>query len=137
METASRQNPTRSTHYDLLGHSYMLCHMIVGKRWIAVATLVLVLVIGIACGDDDDGATTSGHPTASVLNEITLTMSDELSFDPNEIEVKVGEPVRLSVQNPDAALHDFTVEDSGRRRDIGRQRGFSGRRSRHGHVERV
>lgn len=83
------------------------------KRWIwlAAAALLAIVVVAAACGDDDDDDAPSGTATAGDVNEITVTMSDELSFDPNEITVKVGQPVRLTVNNSGAALHDFTVEE--------------------------
>lgn len=83
------------------------------KRWIllAVAALSVVALLAAACGGDDESTTTgTSSPTGSV-NEIAITMSDELAFDPNRIQARVGQPVRLTINNSGTALHDFTVKE--------------------------
>lgn len=43
-------------------------------------------------------------------------MTDQLTFEPDEIEVEADQPVRLVLENVGLALHDFTVdEDEGSR----------------------
>lgn len=82
------------------------------KRWIwlATAALAAIMLIVAACGGDNDDGTTADGQASDDVNEISMTMSDELSFDPNRVEVRVGEPVRLAIGNSGTALHDFTVE---------------------------
>lgn len=82
------------------------------KRWIllAVGALAAIALLSAACGDDDDDSSSGDDSTGSAVNEISMTMSDELAFEPNEIEAKVGETVRLTIENTGTALHDFTVE---------------------------
>lgn len=73
--------------------------------WVAAALgLTAILLAGVACGGakSDDG---------SSVREITVHMTDELSFDPPAIEVTAGEPVRLIVENTGTALHDWSVAD--------------------------
>lgn len=80
------------------------------KRWIwlSVGALAIIMLIAAACGDDDE--TTSGDDSGDVT-EISMTMSDELAFDPAEMEVKAGAPVRMTIENSGTALHDFTIEE--------------------------
>jgi hypothetical protein len=54
--------------------------------WLAVAALLAIALVGAACGDDDDDAT-GDDATADGVNEISMSMSDELSFDPDRMEV--------------------------------------------------
>lgn len=71
------------------------------------ASLVGSLVLGIsaACGGDDDDA-------AGSSNEVRVTPSDQLRFEPAEIRLKVGEPVVLTLDNSEGStLHDFTVDE--------------------------
>jgi uncharacterized cupredoxin-like copper-binding protein len=87
--------------------------MIAGNRWISTAALVLVFAIGVACGDDDDDTGTGSEPTQTTgeATELTIAASDDLKFDPSELSAKVGEPVRLLVDNSEnSALHDWTIE---------------------------
>lgn len=82
------------------------------KRWIflAVAALAVITLLAAGCGDDDDDSSSGDDATGSAVNEISMTMNDELAYDPNEIEAKVGEPVRMTIENSGTALHDFTIE---------------------------
>lgn len=63
----------------------------------------LALSVAAACGggdDSDEGA-----------QEVRVTMSDQLRFEPAEIRVKAGVPVVLAIDNgKSSALHDFTVD---------------------------
>jgi uncharacterized cupredoxin-like copper-binding protein len=65
-------------------------------------------LIALACGgggDDDAG----GGQDAGV-REIHLRMTDLIRFDPAEIQLDAGEPVRLVIDNSEAAsIHDFSV----------------------------
>ena len=80
------------------------------KRWIflAVAALSVVTLLAAACGDDDDDDT-NASPSAQA-QEVTIKMMADLTFEPDEIRVEANRPVRLMIDNTDAAtLHDFTV----------------------------
>lgn len=83
------------------------------KRWIwlAVAALSVVALLAAAYGGDDDDSSPGDDSTGAAVNEISMTMSDELAFDPDRIQARVGQPVRLTINNSGTALHDFTVED--------------------------
>lgn len=82
------------------------------KRWIwlTAGALVIITLIAAACGDDDDEAT-PGDDSSGDVTEISVTMSDELAFDPADFEIKAGERVRLNIDNGGTALHDFTIEE--------------------------
>lgn len=76
-------------------------------RWklVMAAGLLGVLALSVAaCGGDDDSDESA--------QEVRLTMSDQLRFEPAEVRVKAGEPVLLALDNSKAsALHDFTIDD--------------------------
>lgn len=80
-------------------------------RWhtLLLALAGLLLALTFACGGDDDDTSPTGESDVSV-QEIVVTLSDELDFAPNQFEVTAGEPVRLTITNEGTALHDFTVE---------------------------
>jgi len=93
------------------------------KRWtvLGVAIAVVALMLGaVACSDDDepdvangDGATAAPtHDGASgEPREIMVLASDDFAFDPSEITLTAGEPVRLVLDNSDGALlHDLNIE---------------------------
>ncbi len=73
---------------------------------VAIATVAL---IALACGGDDGG--TGGGNGDGGVREIHLRMTDQIRFDPAEIQVEAGVPVRLVIDNSEAAsIHDFTVK---------------------------
>jgi len=103
-------------------------------RWSLLLAIAGVLAFGLlaACGDDDDDTDmdmTDDHTSdmdsdhndgddhdsdmgeMSFDREITLQMSDLLRYEPDTITVKVGETIRLVVDNEEGTtLHDFSVE---------------------------
>jgi uncharacterized cupredoxin-like copper-binding protein len=78
--------------------------------FLAATALAITALIAAACGDDDD-ETTPGDNSSGEVAKISMTMSDDLAFDPAAIEVKAGERVRLNIDNAGTALHDFTIEE--------------------------
>lgn len=70
------------------------------------AILAVALIAAAACGGDDSS---SGSPQEA--REIRVRASDDLKFEPSEIRLKVGEPVRLVMENMGAAVHDVTVDE--------------------------
>ena len=77
--------------------------------WLAVAALLAITLVATACGGDDDDEASDASPSAEV-QEVSVKMTADLTFEPDEIRVEANRPVRLTVDNTDAAtLHDFTV----------------------------
>jgi len=80
-----------------------------------ILAIVATAALGVACGDDDDE--NIGDPTAqatdgSEVQELSIAPSDELVFEPNEVTVRVGQPVELTVDNAgNSALHDWTITE--------------------------
>lgn len=64
------------------------------KRLLTLLTLALTLT---ACG--------AGAPTTQ---EITITAS-AMKYSPASLEIKAGQPVRLTFRNNDGVTHDFSV----------------------------
>lgn len=64
----------------------------------------VVLTVSGACGGNDDGDES--------FDEVRIVMSDQLRFEPDEIRLKVDEPVVLVIDNGEGStLHDFTVDE--------------------------
>jgi uncharacterized cupredoxin-like copper-binding protein len=93
----------------------------------ALAALALVALIS-ACssssGEGDDAATTGASDQVfdadahgeggveTVGDQLVVTMrTEEAKFVPDTATVKVGQIVRLRLDNHDAALHDYTVDE--------------------------
>lgn len=76
---------------------------------LTVVAIAAVGLVALACGGDDGG--TGGGDGDSAVREIHLRMTDQIRFDPAEIEVEAGVPVRLVIDNSEAAsIHDFSVK---------------------------
>ncbi len=84
------------------------------KRIIMRFVLPLVAAIGFiavaaACGGGGDDEKT-GDISGSGVQEFIVKMTDRVTFDPPQITVEAGKPVRLVVDNSESASpHDFTI----------------------------
>lgn len=79
-------------------------------RFLLVLGLLGVGAAAWACGGSgNDGEPASGGPV-----EVRVVADDaggELRFEPEEIRARVGQTVRLVLDNKGLALHDFSVMD--------------------------
>jgi len=77
-------------------------------RITVVAAVTAVLLLALACGGNDNG---SGNVGDAGVREIHVRMTDQIRFEPAEIQLQAGQPVRLVIDNTEAAsIHDFTVK---------------------------
>jgi len=74
-------------------------------RSTGIVALVMAAVVLVACGG------TASNATPARPKVINVTMQ-EFSFQPPEITLKVGQPVKLILQNRGAVLHDFSSDDA-------------------------
>ena len=66
-------------------------------RTLTVVAIAAVALIALACGGDDGG--TGGGDANAGVREIHLRMTDQVRFEPAEIQVEAGVPVRLVIDN--------------------------------------
>jgi uncharacterized cupredoxin-like copper-binding protein len=66
-----------------------------------------MLVLAFAACGDDDASLTPG--TDAEVRDVPVMMQD-IAFEPDVIEVRRGEVVRLSFENRGALVHDFTID---------------------------
>lgn len=89
---------------------------------IAAATLLLASCGGsrdVGGGANGDGATAGTDATAASpadagengAERVIHIHAEEVAFHPSAIDVKVGETVRLVLDNHDRILHDYTVDE--------------------------
>ena len=77
-------------------------------RTLAFVGIALVALVALACGGGETGR---GDGDGEV-REIHIRMTDQVRFEPAEIQVEAGVPVRLVIDNSKAAsIHDFTVKE--------------------------
>ena len=93
----------------------------------AITTLIVAATVFVsACGDSaNDGADPTDDPQAADDHDpgaqayleaapkesLFLVDMSLLSFTPDVLEVKAGEVVEIAIQNPEATLHDFTIDE--------------------------
>ena len=92
--------------------------------WILLAGVAMFAFVAVSCGGDDDAAADSDSDVANADGadedsdmdtgeagvSITLIPLDNFTFETPELRVKVGESIRLTLDNSNSStLHDFTV----------------------------
>ncbi len=84
---------------------------------------------------DGDGDADDGHDPAylEAAPKDTLFLVDMagLAFTPSVLEVKVGDVIEIAIQNSEAALHDFTIDEV----DADVHISYLGGTGQHGHEE--
>ncbi len=84
------------------------------RRILAVALLAGLSTLGltvIACGGGDtEEADTDAAGGGE--EQVFHLHAENVKFEPSVIRVKVGETVRLTLDNHDAFLHDYTVDEA-------------------------
>ena len=75
------------------------------RRRLILTALPLVLLIAACSRPDGAGEGDAGTRTISV------SMTDELRFDPDEISATAGETVRFEVTNDGEIVHEFLIGD--------------------------
>ena len=78
------------------------------KITLIAASAALVLSLA-ACGEGGEDPAAEGQVPADGIRTIEVVALDELSFDPEMVEVEAGEKVRFIVTNAGSAVHDFYV----------------------------
>ena len=71
------------------------------KRFVLMLLLLSGAVLLAACGGDSE-------PTAVPMAEFELLATD-IAFDQDRLEVMVGQPVKITLQNDGALEHDFSI----------------------------
>jgi uncharacterized cupredoxin-like copper-binding protein len=78
----------------------------------ALAAVIVAFMFGGLVVAATSGLDTGGHSDADPeARTVEVSMSDELSFDPDEITVAPGETVRFVVTNTGASVHEFLIGD--------------------------
>ncbi len=88
------------------------------RMWGALAALLVLAVVLAGCGgggsrqqsSTPQPSTSSSSTSSSAVREITIVLSD-FKFEPQDITVKRGERVRLTLENKGTVAHDWTVRD--------------------------
>ena len=72
-----------------------------GGRAVVSGLLSLVMVVGMAaCGGGDDDELTA---------DVTMSESERLRYEPNELEVRLNEETTFTFLNKDDQVHNITV----------------------------
>ncbi|NCF69184.1 MAG: hypothetical protein GWP61_24765 [Chloroflexi bacterium] len=71
------------------------------KRFIPLFLLLLGALVLVACGGESE-------PPALPLAEVDLVATD-IAYDKDRIEVMVGQPLKINLQNEGALEHDFSI----------------------------
>ena len=79
----------------------------------ALAAVIVAFMLGGLVVAGASGLDTGGHSAAADADARTVevSMSDELTFEPDEITVAPGETVRFVVTNTGESVHEFLIGD--------------------------
>ena len=75
-----------------------------------IGAVLMLVVLGAACSSSESG-TSLGEPgdEAEVDQVIEIDMTDELRFDPSEIDVSAGQTVEFRLTNVAPSPHEFVL----------------------------
>jgi uncharacterized cupredoxin-like copper-binding protein len=77
----------------------------------ALAAMIVAFMLGGLVVAGASGLDTGGHSAAADARVIEVSMSDELTFEPDEITVARGETVSFVVTNTGESVHEFLIGD--------------------------
>ena len=78
----------------------------------ALAAVIVAFMLGGLVVASTSGLDTGGHSAdAEDARTVEVTMTDGLTFEPNEITVAPGETVRFVVTNAGESVHEFLIGD--------------------------
>lgn len=97
--------------------------MKLNKRWLSVmAVAVLSLFLLAACGGNGGGtgggSSDQGGAGASEDGKIRVELGPGFVFNPDVIEVKLGQEVTLVLDNVDSIIHNMELEIFGINEDV-------------------
>ena len=84
-----------------------------GLALLALALVALISACGGSSSGSDDAA---GHSDGGIVDsgdELVITMrTEDFKFVPESVTIKVGQTVRLRLDNHDPVLHDYTTDEA-------------------------
>ena len=76
-----------------------------------VFAVPVILLLSAACAPAAAGSGANSPTSAGATQQVTITGSDALRFDPAIATVKSGQPLQVTFENTGQILHDFTVQE--------------------------
>jgi uncharacterized cupredoxin-like copper-binding protein len=86
--------------------------MLIRRCVVAIALVVVPLIAACSSGASSGSAAApagAASPAAASAQQVSVKALDTLKFDPTTITVKAGQPVRLTLVNDGAIVHDWTL----------------------------
>ena len=71
--------------------------------------MAVVALLVTACGGDSDAAIGEAGDESEVDRVIEIETTDELRFDPSEIDVDAGETIEFQITNVASSPHEFVL----------------------------
>ena len=73
------------------------------------SALSLVILAGVACASTPPSEVTPASVAADGTQHITITVGDDMKFDPAAISARAGQPLDLTLRNAGQSAHDLTL----------------------------
>ena len=73
---------------------------------LGIAGMVALLLAGCSASSTPAKQTVAG---TAQTPDVKVVATDQLKFEPASLTVRAGQPVRVSLENPGALAHDFTI----------------------------
>ena len=77
----------------------------------ALAAVIVAFMLGGLVVAGASGLDTGGHSAAEAARTVEVSMTDQLTFQPDTITVAPGETVRFVVTNTGESVHEFLIGD--------------------------
>ncbi len=82
--------------------------MTIAARSLAAVVILGFLLLG-ACSEKDGTVTGEAGDPATVDEVIEISTTDQLRFDPDSIEVEVGQTIEFRIMNEGTGEHEFVL----------------------------
>ena len=75
------------------------------------SALFVVMLANAACAPAGRSEVTAASVAPDQTQRVTISVSNGMRFEPAAIRVRAGQPVELTLRNPDQSAHDLTLNE--------------------------
>lgn len=79
--------------------------------FVFTSALSLVMLASVACASTTPSEATPASVAADGTQQVTISASDDMKFQPTAVSVHAGQPLELTLRNAGQSAHDLTLSE--------------------------